>query len=155
MDSLHTRSVCLGLATTHLIDSKVARAKTQPRQNQLCSPPGGLADSLHPPPRRAVRWADEKAARHHPAGRRRSVLLISLYVVAYLSLLVIRYPQRIIINDATGQILWGAKLQTEAEYRLGGEAAKTLFAPLEAIDRRLRPATWDPLKLYKQASALP
>jgi hypothetical protein len=84
------------------------------------------------------------------------VLLISTYLVTYLSLLVIRYPQRIVINDATGQIVQlGPEMTAAADYRVGGDAAKAIFAPAEAIDRRLRPATWDALKLFKEAGAIP
>jgi hypothetical protein len=46
-------------------------------------------------------------------------------------------------------------LSTTATYRAGGDAAKAFFAPAEALDRRLRPESWDPLKRFKDAGGLP
>jgi hypothetical protein len=77
------------------------------------------------------------------------LVMLGAYVVVYLSLLVIEYPNRYVVNEATGQMVMFGSRRTTANYWLGGDTAKMLFRPLETIDRRLRPGTWDPLFLMK------
>jgi hypothetical protein len=73
-----------------------------------------------------------------------------VYCTAYLSLLEIRYSS-IVVNESTGQIVHGGILAPRASYRLGGDVAKTFFAPAEFLDQRLRPDIWDPLKPFKDS----
>jgi hypothetical protein len=61
------------------------------------------------------------------------LLLIGLYVSSYL-LLVERV---VIIGDLIS-------LEHSVTYSVGGEYAQTLFGPLHAIDRKLRPTYWGP-----------
>ena len=83
------------------------------------------------------------------------LVLILLYVGAYLSLLIIHYPgENAVLNEHSAQLVRDYERMPHAEYRIGGATAKTVFAPAEAIDRRLRPAIWDQLKLFKEAGVL-
>jgi hypothetical protein len=119
-----------------------------------------MAETTDPKPR----WIPPSAARYDQGmrnGRRLTIfvataaaptLLALLYVGAYFCLLVIHYPpQRVIVNEATGQMLYLGQTNVTARYRMGGNIANTLFAPAEALDRKLRPAVWDPLKPAKDA----
>jgi len=79
-------------------------------------------------------------------------LLALLYAAGYFCLLVIHYPpQRVIVNEATGQTVYLGQTKTTADYRVGGNVAKSFFAPPEALDRKLRPSLWHPIKLLKDA----
>lgn len=65
-------------------------------------------------------------------------LLLSgaVYVWAYASMV---HPDSVKVGlDEQG------RFQTWAEYPLGGEVARHLFAPVHAIDRRVRPEVWTP-----------
>lgn len=61
------------------------------------------------------------------------LLLLGLYVCSYLQLV----ERDVIIEDLIS-------LEHSVTYSVGGEYAHTLFGPLHAIDRKLRPTYWEP-----------
>ena len=60
------------------------------------------------------------------------VLLLCGYVGSYYALVFPTWP--ILYN--------GRDVSIEANYRAGGQFAETIFLPMNQIDRKLRPGTW-------------
>jgi hypothetical protein len=59
------------------------------------------------------------------------LLLLLLYVASYLVLVMPpNQPNRLL---------------SKSDYRFGGRVSTRLYWPLEQIDRKMRPALWDPL----------
>ena len=76
------------------------------------------------------------------------LLLPVLYVVSYFALVV---PEgHMVIGRVTSQ---GAYASRE-HYRFGAHRIKSVFWPLEQIDRRVRPLTWLKVGLEKQIDDL-
>ena len=65
------------------------------------------------------------------------LLLPVLYVESYFALVVPRG-----IDQPEPADPWA--IPPEVHYRVGGTVSATIFAPLEAVDRRLRPDAWGP-----------
>ena len=61
------------------------------------------------------------------------LLLPVLYVGAYVA-----------IVKPTGQLRGDPFFDAGHDYRWGGKTAAAVFWPIEQVDRRLRPGTWEP-----------
>jgi hypothetical protein len=66
------------------------------------------------------------------------LLSLVLYPVSY-AVLVKPHPVYLRTVSLSGV----PTLERCADYRLGGAVAESIFAPLESLDRRLRPAYWE------------